>query len=58
MQAAIQTRDSVVKNWRIRFILASVVFFSAALPVRTAAEDPPANLTRLIAARETETAQA
>jgi hypothetical protein len=35
-----------------------VVFFSGALPIRTAAEDPPANLTRLIAARETETAQA
>jgi hypothetical protein len=59
MQAAIQTTDSVVKNWRIRFILASAVLFSAlAFPFLTAAEDPPANLTRLIAARETETAQA
>jgi hypothetical protein len=36
------------------FILASVL----SLPVWTAAEDPPANLVRLIAARETETAQA
>jgi hypothetical protein len=54
MQAAIQTRDSVVQNWRIRFILASVLLF----PALTAAEDPPANLVRLIAARETETAQA
>src|ERR1700684_2923857 len=54
MQAAIQTRDSVVQNWRIRFILASVLLF----PALTAAEDPPANLVRLIAARETETARA
>src|SRR5271169_744765 len=54
MQAAIQTRDSVVRNWRIRFILASTLLF----PVLGAAEDPSANLTRLIAAREIETAQA
>jgi hypothetical protein len=58
MQAAIQTRDSVVRNWRIRFILASVAFFSAVFPVIAGAEDPPANLVRLIAGRETETAQA
>src|ERR1700679_3003510 len=58
MQAAIQTRDSVVRNWRMCFILASVLVFSAAYPALTAAEDPPANLVRLIAARETETAQA
>src|ERR1700733_7437081 len=69
MQAAIQTRDSVVRNWCIRFILASglsfsVLAFSAlafsalAFPFFAAAEEPPANLTRLIAARETETAQA
>src|ERR1700678_4812208 len=58
MQAAIQTRDSVVRNWRMCFILASVLVFSAAYPFLAAAEDPPANLTRLIAARETETAQA
>jgi hypothetical protein len=57
MQAAIQTRDSVVRNWRIRFILASMLFFSAALPTLVEADDPPANLVRLIAARETETAQ-
>ena len=54
MQAAIQTRDSVVRNWRICFILASALSFS----FRAAAEDPPPNLTHLIAARETETAQA
>src|SRR5271166_2807684 len=53
MQAAIQTRDSVVRNWRMCFILASVLSF----PILGAAEDPPANLTRLIAARESETAQ-
>jgi hypothetical protein len=59
MQAAIQTRDSVVKNWRMCFILASRLFFTPlAFPILGAAEDPPANLTRLIAVRETETAQA
>jgi hypothetical protein len=54
MQAAIQTTDSVVRNWRIRFILASAILFSAGI---LRGEDPPANLTRLIAARESETAQ-
>jgi hypothetical protein len=54
MQAAIHTRDSVVRNWRICFILASALSFSRL----AAAEDPPPNLIRLIAARETETAQA
>jgi hypothetical protein len=54
MQAAIQTRDSVVKNWRMCFILASALSFTG----WAAADDPPANLVRLIAARETETAQA
>ena len=54
MQAAIQTRDSVVRNGRICFILASALSFSRL----AAADDPPSNLTRLIAARETETAQA
>jgi hypothetical protein len=54
MQAAIQTRDSVVRYWRICFILASALSFSRL----AAADDPPPNLTRLIAARETETAQA
>src|SRR5580658_9583260 len=57
MQVAIQTRHTVVRNWRIRFMLASVLVFSAAFPGLIMAEDPPANLTRLIAARETETAQ-
>jgi hypothetical protein len=56
MQAAIQTRDSVVRNWRICFILASVLFFPTAFLAR--ADEPPSNLFRLIAARETETAQA
>jgi len=54
MQAAIHTRDSVVGNWRICFILASALSFSRL----GAADDPPPNLIRLIAARETETAQA
>jgi len=59
MQAAIQITDSVVRNWRIRFILASGLLFSAlAFPALTTAEDPPANLVRLIAARETATAEA
>jgi len=55
MQAAIQTRTSVVRNWRICFILASALSFSCP---DGAADDPPPNLTRLIAARETETGQA
>ena len=58
MQAAIQTRDSVVRNWRICFILASALSFSGLATAPAAAEDPPPNLTRLIAARETETAEA
>jgi hypothetical protein len=53
MQAAIHTRDSVVRNWRICFILASVLWF----PCRVAAEDPPPNFTHLIAARESATAE-
>lgn len=53
MQAAIQTTNSVVKNWRMSFILASALLF----PLLCAGQDPPANLVRLIAARETETAQ-
>src|SRR5579859_517573 len=54
MQAAIHTRDSVVRNWRICFILASAVLISAL----SLAEEPPHNLIRLIAARETATEQA
>ena len=38
------------------FILASGLVFSLAFPQLSGAEDPPANLVRLIAARETETA--
>jgi hypothetical protein len=53
MQAAIQTRDSVVRNWRICYILASAILISP-LP---AADDPPPNLVRLIAARESDTQQ-
>jgi len=52
IDAAVQTTRSVVRNWRIRFILASVVC-AAAL-----AKDPPANLAKLVAARESETQQA
>src|ERR1700735_2364375 len=58
MQAAIQTRDSVVRNWRICFILASALSFSGLAATPAAADDAPPNLIRLIAARETETAQA
>ena len=53
MQAAVQTTTNVVRNWRIRFIVASVVF---AAPL--AATDPPADLVRRVAARESEAAQA
>jgi hypothetical protein len=58
MQAAIQTRDSVVRNWRICFILASALAFSGLAAAPAGADDAPPNLTRLIAARETETAEA
>jgi hypothetical protein len=58
MQAAIQTRDSVVRNWRICTILASALAFSGLAAAPAWADDAPPNLTRLIAARETETAQA
>jgi hypothetical protein len=54
MHPAIQTTTSVVRNWRICFILASALSISS----QASAEDPPPNLTRLIAARETETEQA
>jgi len=53
MHPAVQSTTSVVRNWRIRFILASVIF---AAPL--VAADPPPNLVRLIAARETQTAEA
>ncbi|HTR37985.1 MAG TPA: hypothetical protein VMH80_18885 [Bryobacteraceae bacterium] len=53
MHPAVQSTTSVVRNWRIRFILASLVF---AAPLFAA--DPPGNLIRLVAARETQTAEA
>jgi hypothetical protein len=58
MQAAIQTRDSVVRNGRICFILASALAFSGLAAAPAGADDAPPNLIRRIAARETETAQA
>ena len=53
MQAAVQTTTSVVRNWRICFILTSVVCLPG-----LRADDPPADLVRRVAMRETETAQA
>ncbi|HEV2686939.1 MAG TPA: hypothetical protein VGV35_00255, partial [Bryobacteraceae bacterium] len=53
IDAAVQTTRSVVRNWRIRFILTSLVSASV-----LHAADPPANLVKLVAARESETAQA
>src|SRR5579864_2398955 len=53
MHAAVQTTRSVVRNWRIRFILASLVLTAA-----LRANDPPANLVQRVALRESETAQA
>ena len=53
MQAAVQTTTSVVRNWRICFILTSAVCLPG-----LRAEDPPADLVRRVAMRETETAQA
>ena len=56
IEAAVQITTSVVRNWRIRFILASVVSVAAWAPAW--ADDPPANLAKLVAQRETETARA
>lgn len=53
IDAAVQTTRSVARNGRIRFILASLLSITAAL-----AADPPANLARRVAQRETQTAQA
>ena len=53
MQATVQTTPSVVRNWRIGFILASLFSVTALF-----ADDAPANLIRRVAQRETETAQA
>jgi hypothetical protein len=53
MQAAVQTTRSVVRNWRIRFILASLLFAT-----QLGADEPPANLVQRVVLRETETSQA
>jgi hypothetical protein len=53
MQAAVQTTTSVVRNWRICFILTSVICLPG-----LRADDPPPDLARRVAIRETETAQA
>jgi len=53
MQAAVQITTSVVRNWRICFILASLVY-----PAILLADDPPADLIRRVTQRETDTAQA
>jgi len=53
MQAAVHTTRSVARNGRIRFILASLFAITSIF-----ADDPPANLARRVAQRETETAQA
>jgi len=52
IEAAVHSTTSVVRNWRIWFILASVVCTTAAR-----AADPPADLVHRVIARETETAQ-
>src|ERR1041385_1601365 len=51
MQAAVQITTSVVRNWRIRFILSSLL-----LGLVLQADEPPPDLIRRIAARESETA--
>ena len=53
IEAAVQTTTSVVRNWRIRFILALVVCVTACC-----ADDPPADLVKRVAQRETDTARA
>src|SRR5260370_16469006 len=52
MHAAVQTTKSVVRNWRIRFMLASLLCAAPAI-----ADEVPADLVRRVAARESETAQ-
>src|SRR6266849_601940 len=54
MQAAVQTSKSVVRYWRISFMLASLF----ATPSVLGAEEPPPDLIRKVALRETETARA
>ena len=51
-QAAVHTTRSVARNGRIRFILALFAIGASS------AQDPPANLARRVAQRETETQQA
>ena len=53
MEAAVQSTTSVVRNWRIWFILTSLICAPA-----LKAADPPPGLARRVAARETETEQA
>jgi hypothetical protein len=53
MQAAVHTSNSTARNWRIAIILASLVSAPALI-----ADDPPPDLVRKVAARETATAQA
>jgi hypothetical protein len=50
IEAPIHTNPSAIRNWRIGFILASLFFGAFAF-----AQDPPADLTRRVIARETET---
>ncbi len=52
MHAAVQTTRSVVRNWRIRFMLASLLCAASSI-----ADEVPADLVRRVAIRETETAQ-
>src|SRR5438094_5584453 len=48
MHAAVQTRSSAIRNWRIRFMLASSFFAAFA-----SAEAPPTDLIKRIRAAET-----
>src|SRR5579871_6137545 len=53
MQAAVQTTRTIARYWRIALILASSFH-----PARLFANDPPPDLVRKVAARETAAAQA
>lgn len=53
IEAAVQSTTSVVRNWRIRFIVASAISVTC-----WAADDPPPDLAKRVAQRETETAHA
>jgi hypothetical protein len=58
MHPAIQTTTSVVRNWRICFIVASLSLAALLIADDPASDAPPPDLVRRVAARESETERA